>query len=435
MSTVIVGAGVTGLTVALQHLRAGKKILILEREPVVGGLCRSYQYGPFSFDVGPHRLYAADPGIDSFFLSILGENQVETPRISQVNLNGTFHNWPLGISSLSKLSPLMLLGCLSDLLTSGKNYGEIATLKDFVLSRYGKTIYKIFWEDYTEKFLGIPCNKVAAEWGQLSVNRSVINEEKRPSGLMDLLRQLLARETSPLLFRYPTGGMGDFPNAMAAMVRELGGEIRLNQNITGIKQSDGNITGIQTQDEHHPVDKLVWTGSLIEVSSLLDQPAPELEYLDIALLNLEIEGELKGDWQWVYFPDKRHVFSRISRPSAFHPNMTPKGATGLCVEVTLPPESPYHPHDESLQARVYDDLVDTRLLKSKDQVVNCHHELVKSAYPIYKKGYRSQVDSAQAALKVVNNLQLAGRMALFEHDNIDEAVKFALDLPVQELPA
>mgnify|MGYP006421105723 CR=1 FL=1 len=431
MPTVIVGAGVTGLTVALQCLREGKQVLVLEREAVVGGLCRSYHYGDFSFDVGPHRLFSTDPEIDQHFASILDGDQVFVPRVSQVNLGGTYHEWPLGLKAVPRLSPRMLFGCSLDLLSSGKHLKEITSLKDFVLDRYGKTIYKTFWEDYTEKFLGVPCSDVAAEWGELSVNRSVIDKEKRPNGLLNLLKNTLSRTKSPLRFRYPTDGMGGYPNKLAARVRDLGGEILLSQDITKIRHENGSVSEICTAEAAHPTDCLVWTGSLLDVCSLLQAPVPQLEYLDIALLNLEVDVTMRGDWQWVYFPDKEHVFSRISRPCSFLPAMAPDGMTGLCVEVTLPAGSPYRPGDEALESRVFDDLVRSGLIQSKSQIVASHHEHVKSAYPIYKKGFRVQVDTACSNLKQYKNLHLAGRMARFEHDNIDEAVGYALELAPQ----
>ncbi|MBT3192920.1 MAG: NAD(P)-binding protein [Verrucomicrobia bacterium] len=426
MPTVVVGAGVTGLTVALQCLRAGQQVVVLERESVVGGLCRSYHYGDFSFDIGPHRLFSADPEIDEHFLSILGAEQVNVPRVSQVNLNGTYHDWPLGMKSIPRLSPRMLLGCLVDLLPH--THGEIVNLRDFVLDRYGKTIYRTFWEDYTEKFLGVPCTEVAAEWGALSVNRSVIDKGKRPGGLVELLYNTLCHKKSPLQFRYPLGGMGAYPEKLATMVRELGGEIRLDQEVTAIRKEQGRICELTTREGSHQVDNLVWTGSLVAACSLLNIPPPELDYLDIALLNLEVEGELGGDWQWVYFPDKRHIFSRISRPDAFLPAMTPAGMTGLCVEVTLPAGSPYQASDSALESRVYEDLVKVGLLRNASQIVGAHKEHVKDAYPIYTCGFRDGVDSTFSSLAPYKNLHMVGRMARFEHDNIDEAVGAALEL-------
>ncbi len=115
--------------------------------------------------------------------------------------------------------------------------------------------------------------------------------------------------------------------------------------------------------------------------------------------------------------------------------MAPDGMTGLCVEVTLPPGSPYQFDSDELKARVYADLVDVGLLTSEAQVVGCHQEHVTSAYPIYKQGFRSHADAAKSALASYTNLDLAGRMALFEHDNIDEAVGFALELPLELQPA
>jgi protoporphyrinogen oxidase len=428
MSIVIVGGGVTGLTVALQSLRQGEDVVVLEAEPVIGGLCRSYHYGDFSFDVGPHRLFSADRAIEEFFVSTLGDAYVDISRLSQVKLNGHYHDWPLGLKSVFSLSPRLLVGCALDLFLKKKGPARPATLEDYVLSCYGKTIYEVFWKDYTRKFIGLPCDRVDAEWGALSISRSVIDKAKRPDSLCELVRTSMLHSGPKLHFRYPTGGMGAFPEALATLIEGRGGKIHLGQRACGIKAEKGIIREIRTDTESYSADRFVWTAPLTELTSLLGHETPDVRYLDLLLLNVEIEGVLPGDWQWVYFPDKRTVFSRISRPSKFDAAMSPPGMTGLCIEVSLPAGSPYESTTEGLTERVYDDLIDVGFLRTQSEVRACHIERFKKAYPIYSLGFRRDVDAAQAGLVKYRNLHPVGRQAKFEHDNIDEAVASALDL-------
>jgi len=57
MRYVIVGAGVAGLTAAYKLLEKGHEVIILEKKSDIGGLSRSFRYGSFIFDIGPHRFF------------------------------------------------------------------------------------------------------------------------------------------------------------------------------------------------------------------------------------------------------------------------------------------------------------------------------------------------------------------------------------------
>ena len=429
MSIVIVGAGITGLTLGLQFLGKGAKVLILEKEPVVGGLCRSYRYGKFSFDVGPHRLFSTDPAIMQFFLSVLGDQYTEVDRVSRVNLDGRYYDWPFTFKSVFGLPVKMVLGCFKDLLVRPDcTNADIATLKDYVTARYGATIYKIFWEDYTEKFLGLRGEEVDALWGSLSVGRSVVDRNARPACLRDLVRNCLVRPKSTLRFLYPKGGMGAYPDLCAALIRKMGGQIRLNEQIRSLGKGRGGIDRVLTNTGEYEADQVIWTGTLPDICTLLGEPAPDLAYLPSLLFNLEVQGAMPGEWQWMYFPDRDCVFSRVSRPGKFNPATTPAGMTGLCVEVTEPAGAAFSGHPERLVERVTADLVRAGLLDTAGRVAAWHIERVQNAYPIYRKGFQQTVEDARAVLGRYRNLQLAGRQALFVYDNIDEAVESALAL-------
>jgi phytoene dehydrogenase-like protein len=69
---VIIGAGISGLLSALALSKEGHAVTVLEREPEVGGVCRSYRVGPYKVDTGPHIITRLQDGplrtlIDDYF--------------------------------------------------------------------------------------------------------------------------------------------------------------------------------------------------------------------------------------------------------------------------------------------------------------------------------------------------------------------------------
>ena len=62
MKTVILGAGLSGLTTAyfLQQHKQYDDITLLEMEDRPGGLCRSIRKDDYLYDIGPHILFSKD---------------------------------------------------------------------------------------------------------------------------------------------------------------------------------------------------------------------------------------------------------------------------------------------------------------------------------------------------------------------------------------
>lgn len=430
--TCVVGAGVSGLTSAYRLLDAGDEVVVLEKEPIVGGLCRSYRYDGFTYDVGPHRLFSARDATQAYFLEILGDRHTVTSRDSLVRLKGKYLTWPLDLATVLRLPLRDTLMCARDLLHPGRNgHGSFRNLEEYVVSRYGKTIYEIFWQGYTEKFLGLPCDRIDAAWGQISVGRSVVDRKAEPSTLAGLMRSCLVRRPRPLTFLYPDGGMDAFPRQAAERVQALGGAVLTGQDVSAFERRDGRIRAVVANGTVHPVDRVVWTGRLPDVCRLAGVEPPAVNYLSTLLFNVAVNRTLRGRWQWIYYSDPDCLFSRVSRPSRFSETTAPPGKTGLCVEISCREGDARWNDPESLREPVMRDLVKTGLVADGAYVEHCRIERVADTYPIYEKGFQPRIEAARQRLAEVSNLHLVGRQAAFVHDNIDEAVESAADLAAE----
>jgi all-trans-retinol 13,14-reductase len=54
--SIVVGGGISGLLSALVLSKQGKKVLVLEKDDIVGGNCNSYMVDGFQVDTGPHAI-------------------------------------------------------------------------------------------------------------------------------------------------------------------------------------------------------------------------------------------------------------------------------------------------------------------------------------------------------------------------------------------
>ena len=74
----IIGAGLTGLTTAFWLTRAGKKILIIERQDRAGGQIRTFQENGFVYESGPNTGVVSYPEVAELFAALSPDCTLET---------------------------------------------------------------------------------------------------------------------------------------------------------------------------------------------------------------------------------------------------------------------------------------------------------------------------------------------------------------------
>src|SRR3989304_7355400 len=150
---VIVGAGISGLTVGYFLAKNGYKVAIIERESSVGGLARSFYYDNFVFDIGPHRFHTDYQNVLDFIYEILTTEIVTIPRKSGIWLFNRYHEWPIRTSSAFNLPISILVKTTIDLFFNKNNKNdEDENFESYIIGHYGKTLYDICFDKYTEKF-------------------------------------------------------------------------------------------------------------------------------------------------------------------------------------------------------------------------------------------------------------------------------------------
>lgn len=60
---IVIGAGISGLTLAYRAVSLGRRVLVLEASPRTGGCIRSHRDGPFWFELGAHTVYNSYGGM------------------------------------------------------------------------------------------------------------------------------------------------------------------------------------------------------------------------------------------------------------------------------------------------------------------------------------------------------------------------------------
>ena len=177
---VILGGGLAGLSCGYELVTRGHRVTVLEREPHVGGMASSFvedgdEY--WCYDFGPHRFHSRDENLIDHVNEILGDNIVHAKRLSRIVLFNKFFDYPLVAKNVVTSMPrgLLIRAFWDYFLVRLKDRLGMSRLSDedfegWVTRRFGHTLYRVFFGQYTEKAWGMPPSQISADWASQRIS-------------------------------------------------------------------------------------------------------------------------------------------------------------------------------------------------------------------------------------------------------------------------
>jgi protoporphyrinogen oxidase len=438
---VILGGGIAGLTFALEATRRDRRTVVLESEERIGGLARTLAFGDYRFDLGGHRFHSRWPQVTAWVLDLMGDDLLEVSRYSRILLNGRYVDYPLRfLNALTALSlPQAVHVCASYLgasLRRRSNRQDIS-FEDWVVRRFGRALYDIYFRPYTEKVWGMVCTELSADWASQRI--------KVPS-LTAAVKASLFRRASPQnaflsSFVYPPLGIGMIPDRMAEQARATGkAVIHVGSQVRRLEvagaSGEWRVYYRQAGQEKVVAGKQIVStiplGALLQTLPLPQEAASALsgalEYRGLICLFLAVDGTRISSDTWTYFPDPQLIFGRTHEPPNWSPQMAPSGKSSLCVEVFCSEgDDVWRRADGELIEAVLTDL-DSLGFLTPDRVCGAWLLRVPCAYPVYRVGYTETFQQVRDALTRWPTLHLLGRTGSFQYLNIDGTILQALQL-------
>jgi len=436
-SVTILGGGLAGLSAAQKFAEQGWAVTVLEAEAQVGGLASSFTEEGYTFDYGPHRLYSNLEPLNEHFKMVLGENWDYRDRLSRIYLKRRFVDYPLKGNMMHKaLPPLLLVRAGIDyVLVRIRNFFKPIpddNFENWVVKRFGRTLYEVFFGMYTRKAWGIPCTQISADWASQRISLLSLWDTVKKT----LLKPKNTPRTYVSKFLYPkTGGIGELCLGYERLIERDGGKVICGARVTRLETDGGQVTKViydsPDGEQVHEPDLVVSTLPLTMVVPMMGRSAPApvqgavdgLTHKGIVFVYLKIDRPQLTPDHWIYIPEEHIAVHRISEFTNFSKDCAPEGQTMVCAEITSTNGDHYwQSSDEELLELAASNLIELGLLNEGDVQPGGFVRRVDYAYPIYDLTYRGHVKTLLDWLKGFSNMVSTGRQGLFRYGNMDHSV-------------
>ena len=478
----IIGAGPAGLTAAYELLTKSKdiEVVVFEESDYFGGISKTVNYKGNRMDMGGHRFFSKIPEVNAWWDHMLPmqghptyddiilhrpmpvaeggpdpekEDRVMLTRhrVSRILFDTKFYDYPISL----KPETFKNFGLLTTLKVGFSYLGSMfhklpeTNLENFYINRFGRKLYSMFFEYYTENLWGRHPSEIDASWGAQRVKGlSIVAILKDVFGRIFKKKNRKVETSLIEEFKYPKLGPGQLWDVTAAEVEKFGGTIIRNAKVTKIhKNAENKLTGVtyvkdgtevQVDGDYvissMPVKELV--GGMNDVPADAARIAAGLPYRDYMTLgvlvpkinlvnktNIRTVNNIVPDC-WVYVQDRNVKLGRFQIYNNWSPYMIKdlEHTVWIGLEYFVNEGDEYWNMTEEEFAKIgVSEMIKLGLIDSPDVVLDVHMEKVKKAYPAYFDTY-DEMDKLVDYLSSIENLYCVGRNGQHRYNNIDHSM-------------
>lgn len=434
--TVILGAGLSGLSAAAWLTRAGQPVTVVEKDTEVGGLARTITHGDYRFDLGGHRFLTDNQQLQSFVSELLGDDLLSVPRKSQIYIAGQYIDYPLTpLNAVFGLGPAktgrILLDYGKEKVLGSFRPKKITSLEDWVVAQFGRTIFELYFKNYSEKVWGIDSRNISKDWVSKRIDGLSLGRFIQHS-LIRFHRHRVKTLTDTFL--YPRMGIGQLADRMSELIQTKN-VVKTASTVERIVHKQGRIEAIECAcaGEKHAITGSSYISSLPItqfIAKMNPRPpaavrraASKICFRSLVIVALFVKKKRLTDLTWMYFPEDVVPFGRIHEPKNWSSELAPHGQSHVVAEYFCNTGDAVWQSSE----RNLCDLTAGHLEKlgflARTDVLDGTVLRIPYAYPVFDLQYQSHLRVITDFLDTFDNLHLIGRSGLFSYLNMDQAME------------
>jgi len=426
----VIGAGPAGVSAAYRLAKGGAEVDLYEASGDVGGLARSITLWNQRVDLGPHRFFSSDPRVNELWLELAGRDYAMVDRLTRIFYKNRFFHYPLKpFNAFLNLGPVASVICvLSYLRQKIQPTPEDGTFENWVVGRFGRELFTIFFKTYSEKLWGISCKELDAEFAAQRIKKLSLWEALKNAffgGKGNKHKTLVDQ------FAYPLEGTGMIYERMAEFVRKNKGKVLLNTPVQRVITEGGRATAIELENgEVHRYDHIVSSmpitllvNRLPEVPDAIRQAASKLRFRNTVLVYVKVEASGLFPDNWLYVHSANLQMGRMTNFRNWVPQLyNDEKATILVLEYWCYDEDAFWSKSDAelieLARR------ETRItgLVGKAEITEGHVHRIHRCYPVYDHGYKDRLKPVEDYLGAIPGLSVIGRYGAFKYNNQDHSI-------------
>ena len=316
----IIGAGISGLTAA-NYLK--DDYLIIEKEPEVGGYCRTIKKGDYVWDYAGHFFHFKTDEFKKLFIDNMSPDEIlSNEKCTKILYKGALVDYPFQMN-IHQLDKPEFIDCLYDLFNKEEK-PQYDNFLDMLYGKFGRSIVEKFLKPYNEKLYACDLQTLDVDamgrFFPYADKTQIINNMKKEQD-----------SSYNLTFLYPKNGAFSFIKLIYDSLDKS--RVLLNTRIESI---DMDTKTVRTSDgNEYRFEYLINSAPLNHFLKLFGKPELDalesrLSYNKVLVFNLGFSKKSAfTDEHWIYIPEKDANYYRIG----FYDNILDADKLSMYIEI------------------------------------------------------------------------------------------------------
>ncbi len=438
---IVLGAGITGLVTAWKLAKAGRSVLIIEKEDTPGGLAKTILKDGGRYDQGAHNFFTRDQAILEFYQEHLDGIFLNRQRNFRLYIFGKLVTFPfLGgeLFKLMSMKQLIRVGfsyLWARFKVNFKKETHTPHLDEWIIDRYGRGLYEVYFKPYLSKVQKCDPHQLSSAMGKKKIPLLSVRKILKETYKKNFHKIPVQQQTGKSY--YCKGGYGEIPNFFYRELLAMPNvEYHGSESIRCLVIEYGRVEKILTDKTEYdtagtdvistlPLDQLCnFSDSKYQV---VHEQAKRLEYVEMRFFVMKVKRpDVTGAW-FVNFNDDRIPFYRVGEEVCNEFEMVEEGHSTLTFEL------PVNKGDELYS--MSDEELSKVILSRFNLVFDLDARDVEKIFSIYTPyanprlivDYQNIVSGIFDFIFSLENLYSFGRNGLFTYANLDHCTRMALD--------